>query len=721
MTERKTAAPQRRKLRFLHNRWQALSFGVGASIISLLLYWYAPPLLENLDARSRDIVFMAKTPPEPPPEVVVVAVDEPSIKGFGRWPWPRGTQAQLIQSLKDMGAGTIALDIVYAQAGNDDCKCGDQDQILIDAIASPGAPVVGGYFFREHFSGDLDEVAVGLMHDNRIKRKLMAPGAVTNTIPVYEFVEAARTEYAINMAGLGAFNGAEDLDGLFRSVPLLLGYGDELYPSLSLRALAVYFEMGEGVTFGPDGVSEVKLNTFSIPVDRQGRISLTFYKKGAIPIYSAADILNGTLDPGPIQGRLVFVGVTEIGIGDLLPTPADTLFPGVAMHATVAANVINSDYQYDNLDTMLINVALIALIPLFGVLVMSSQRKLIHMLISGVLIIGLLWWGFSYMVTTMSHKVSILYPAGALLLAFAAFQIYYILVSQRTTRFLTGAFSSFVSPDVVQALISQPDSLGLSGERREITLLFSDIRGFTTIAEKLTPERLVEMLNKYFDAMTETILVRRGTLDKYIGDAVMAFFNAPVEIENHQHQAARSALAMIDKLNEMQDELKSEFDVEIKIGIGLHCGEAVVGNMGSTERFDYTAMGDTVNLAARAESITKMYAVEIIITGALEEHLEDSFVRRPIDKIQVKGKTVPADIFQLMTTNDENRALAERFATIYDHYSNAEFKKAQSGFNSILDDYPGDGPSKVLLERCELFLQEPPGEDWDGVFTATHK
>jgi adenylate cyclase len=317
--------------------------------------------------------------------------------------------------------------------------------------------------------------------------------------------------------------------------------------------------------------------------------------------------------------------------------------------------------------------------------------------------------------------VSIIYPAGAMILAFAAFQVYYILTSQRTTRFLTGAFSSFVSPDVVQALISQPDSLGLSGERREITLLFSDVRGFTTISEKLTPERLVEMLNKYFDAMTETILVRRGTLDKYIGDAVMAFFNAPIEIENHQHQAARSALAMIDKLNEMQPELKSEFDVEVKIGIGLHCGDAVVGNMGSTERFDYTAMGDTVNLAARAESITKMYGVDIIITGTMDEHLEDTFVRRPIDKIQVKGKTVPADIFQLMATTDENRVQAERFTGLYELYMDAKFEQAESGLKAMLDDYPGDGPSKVLLERCKIFLQDPPGDDWDGVFTATHK
>jgi len=721
MSKPDSSETPRRKLRFLHNRWQALVFGFSASIVSLAVYWYSPVFLENIDQRGRDIVFLARTPPPPPPEVVVVSIDEPSIKEFGRWPWPRATQARLIENLKAMGAGTIALDIVYAQAGNDDCQCSDQDQLLVDAFAAPGSPVVGGYFFRDYFSGELDEQSVDILHDNRIKRKLISPGARTDSVPMYKFVEANRPEYASHMAGLGSFNIFNDLDGLYRGAPLIVGFGDELYPSLALRALAVYFDMGEGVTVGPEGISDVRLSTIKIPVDDQGRILTSFYEKDAIPIYSAADVVNGTLDPELIFNRLVFVGVTEIGIGDLIPTPGDDQFPGVAMHATVAANIINEDHQYRNMDTVLINVALMAIIPLAGVLILASLRNLSQMIISSAVIAVALAWLFYYIVAYKAHMVSIIYPAGAMILAFATFQVYYILTSQRTTRFLTGAFSSYVSPEVVQALLTQPDSLGLSGERRDITLLFSDVRGFTTISEKLTPERLVELLNKYFDAMTETILSRQGTLDKYIGDAVMAFFNAPIAIENHQLQGARSALAMIDKLHEMQDELMEEFGVEIKIGIGLHCGEAVVGNMGSTERFDYTAMGDTVNLAARAESITKMYGVEILITGDLEAHLEDSFIRRPIDKIQVKGKTVPAELYELMQTNDDNRALAERFAPIYEIYGNGEFARAESELTMLLEEYPDDGPTKVLLERCEIFLREPPGDDWDGIFRATHK
>jgi len=391
------------------------------------------------------------------------------------------------------------------------------------------------------------------------------------------------------------------------------------------------------------------------------------------------------------------------------------------LHATVVSNIIQGHHLYRNMDTVLIDVALIALIPLFTVLILSALRNPSYVFAGFFILLALLGYIFYYFVAHKDHLISLLYPAAATMIAFAAFQVYYMLTSQRTAKFLTGAFSSYVSPDVVEALLKQPESLGLSGERREITLLFSDIRDFTSHSEQLEPERLVELLNRYFDVMTETILERKGTLDKYIGDAIMAIFNAPLSIKNHQHQAARSALAMIEKLNAMQPELKIEYGMELHIGVGLHCGEAVVGNLGSSRRFDYTAIGDVVNLASRVESITKMYRVPIIITGSMEKHLADSFIRRPLDRITVKGKTVPANIFELMLGSEENEKLARLFGIAYQHYIDRDFRHCALLLEQLLAEFPDDGPGDLLLQRCQHYLQQPPGPEWDGVYRATEK
>lgn len=716
-------------MRFLHSRWQVLVFALGASMLSLAAYWYQqnkhPALLESLDQRTRDVVFRLRKPPVPPPEIVVVTVDEAAVKDYGRWPWPRSLQGELIQTLKQQYAGTIALDIVFAQPYST-AEQGDlEDAALIQALQAPGAPVVGGYFFRTSTSRLTNDAALDQLYDNRVKIKLIAPGGHTNDLLSYEYAETNQTNIAEHFAGLGAFNRDTDVDGLVRRAPLVLGYRGEVFPSLALRALAVYAGVNEGIAAAPEGITEVRLDTFGIPVDERGRLIANFYNQNAqspgIPMYSAADVLNGVIGADQLADRLVFVGVTEIGIADLLPTPVNPIFPGVEMHATVAANILQEEYLYRNWDTVLIDIALIALIPLIGVLVLAQLKHLWQMLLTAMIFMAGLWWLFYWLVARQSQLVSLLYPSMAMLLAFITFGIYYVLTSQRTTKFLTGAFGSYVSPDVVDQLLSQPDSLGLSGEKREVTLLFSDIRDFTGISEKLEPERLVEMLNLYFDAMTETILDRRGTLDKYIGDAIMAIFNAPLTIDNHQREAALSALDMDRVLAEMQPDLQEKYGIELKIGIGLHSGEVVVGNLGSSQRFDYTAIGDAVNLASRAESITKFYGITIIVTEAIRELLDDSFVLRPLDKIQVKGKTVPVNIYELMQPNEHNAQLAAEFATVFSTYLGGDFAQTRQLLLELKTSYPDDQPIQLYLQRCDEFIQQPPPAEWDGVYQAQGK
>ncbi len=719
---------RRRDVRFLHRRWQVLVFAVAASALSLASYWYQqsqhPLLLESLDQRTRDIVFRLRQPPRPPAEIVIVTVDEPSIKDYGRWPWPRALQGELIGRIKQY-AGSVALDIVFAQPYSNAAEGQQQDSALIAALQAPGAPVVGGYFFRNHKSRLTDDAALDQLFDNRVKIKLMGPGSDLDDVQYYEFAETNQAHIAEHFAGLGAFNRDTDVDGLVRRAPLILRYRDEIFPTLALRALAVYAGVNEGLVAAQEGITEVRLDTFGIPVDEHGRLIANFYSQNelsaGIPMYSAADVLSGVVGEQQLADRLVFVGVTEIGVADLLPTPVNPIFPGVAMHATIAANILQEEYLYSNWDTVLIDIALTTLIPLIGVLVLARLRQLWQMLVASLLFMASLGGLFYWLVAYKGQLVSLLYPSAAMLTAFVSFGSYYVLTSQRTTRFLTGAFGSYVSPDVVDQLLSQPDSLGLSGEKREVTLLFSDIRGFTGISEKLEPERLVEMLNHYFDAMTQTILDRQGTLDKYIGDAIMAIFNAPLTLENHQLAAARSALDMDQRLQDMQPELRTRFGIELHIGIGLHSGEVVVGNLGSSQRFDYTAIGDAVNLASRVESITKLYGVTIIVTDAIKQQLDSEFILRPLDKIQVKGKTVPVDIYELMQPNEHNARLAAQFGKMFSVYLRGEFELARQSLLELQVNYPDDQPVRLYLQRCSEFLQQPPGQDWDGVYAAQGK
>ncbi len=720
---------RRRDVRFLHRRWQVLLFALAASAFSLSAYWYQqryhPVLLESMDQRSRDVVFRLRSPPQPPAEVAIVAIDERAIKDYGRWPWPRSLQGELIEKLKQFQAGTLALDIVFAQPYTDAAEGVQQDSALIEALRIPGTPVVGGYFFRPYKSRLSDDTALEQLYENRVKIKLVTEGGHLNDVPLYEFAETNQPHIAEHLDGLGAFNRETDVDGLVRRAPLILRYQDEVFPSLALRALAVYAGVSEGLVAAPEGITEVRLDTFGIPVDEKGRLTANFYnqneQQSGIAMYSAADVLNGVVGVPELAGRLVFVGVTEIGIADLIPTPVNPVFPGVAMHATIAANILQEEYLYRNWDTVLIDIALIALIPLIGVLTLALLKRLWQMLLTSLVFVAILGGLFYWLVAYKSQLVSLLYPSAAMLTAFIAFGIYYVLTSQRTTKFLTGAFGSYVSPDVVDQLLAQPDSLGISGERREVTVLFSDIRNFTGISEQLPPERVVEMLNRYFDSMTNTVLAHKGTLDKYIGDAIMAIFNAPLSIPDHQVLAADAALAMQQRLVDMQAEIKASYDVDLQIGIGIHCGDVVVGNLGSSQRFDYTAVGDAVNLASRVESACKFYGVPIIVTESIQSQLNDDQVLRPLDKIQVRGKSIPVNIYELMQPTGENRRLAEQFTEMFQWYINGEFKQARQVLLDLQLNYRVDQPTQLYLQRCNEFLRQPPAVTWNGVYQAQGK
>ncbi|HBR22599.1 MAG TPA: hypothetical protein DD713_08580 [Nitrospiraceae bacterium] len=457
----------------------------------------------------------------------------------------------------------------------------------------------------------------------------------------------------------------------------------------------------------------------SIPSDESGRLTVNYYGKGGtIATLSAVDVIKKRIKKDELKDKIVFVGATEVGIYDMRATPVESAFPGVEIHATVASNALQGRFILRDKRIIAIEILCLALFPviltlLLGVLRNSFLGLVAFMFVSGIYAV------FNYLLfRNYSIDMSLLYPLSSTAMAFISSEAYRNLVVERKNRYLKKAFSSYVSPELVAEIIKNPDRLALGGEKKEITVLFSDIRGFTGISEKLAPDVLVSLLNEYLGPMTEVVLKNNGTLDKYIGDAVMAIYNAPLNVTDHPEKACRTAIEMIDKLKEVNSSFKQKGLPPVDIGIGVNTGYAVVGNMGADMRFDYTAIGDTVNLASRLEGQNKYYGTHIILSEFTAGKVKDKFLLREIDLMKVVGKEKPVAIFELMT--DGNNKLAEGFSEALKVYRAKGFQNVLDIFTGLIGEY-NDPVAKLYAERCREYIQTPPPPDWDGVFISSKK
>ncbi|MCK5236033.1 MAG: adenylate/guanylate cyclase domain-containing protein, partial [Deltaproteobacteria bacterium] len=396
-------------------------------------------------------------------------------------------------------------------------------------------------------------------------------------------------------------------------------------------------------------------------------------------------------------------------------------YPGVEVHATIAGNILEGWYLRRDVSTLLLTLILIVLFPVILAYIISKLRRtyLSLAVFGGTFLFITLF--FYYLYAQYDMLPSLLFPLLSLSLTYIVCEAYRNIIFEQKSKFYKKAFSTYVPPQVVSEILKDPDSLKLGGEKRYVSILFSDIRGFTSLSEKMPPEQLVALLNKYLTPMTEIIFKEKGTLDKYIGDAIMAIFNAPVDLPEHPKKACKVALAMIAKLSKVNMEWTSRGLPSIKIGIGLHCGEAVVGNMGAALRFDYTAIGDTVNTASRLEGMTKLYGVGILVSDDIYKNARDTFIFRELDLLRVKGKNRPIAVYELMEQGERASYLMNQFPKALIDYRKGKFKTAKTAFQSILSEFPDDSPSKLYIKRCEEYIAAPPSQGWDGVYTATTK
>ncbi len=705
-------------------------------------------------------------------DVVIVAVDEKSVRteGLGAWPWPRVKMAGLTKILHECGAKIIGFDMVFAEAENNRVqavltkiieqyeKTYPKDQKfesvlhtfraeshgdrIFESILNEVENVVLGYFFFT----SADEVQKLDAAEIREGKNSIGFGTVAYTASYPGVLASDAFPKALgvraNLPGLseavetyGHFNQIPDPDRIYRHVPLVFAFEDNLYPSLALQILSLYHQKPVvvvahtltkkeylpgyiGLYLGPAGMPGPQ--HVEIPVESGGRFRVNYYGRQKTFLHiSAADVLQGDQRAcKAVFGKIVLVGVTTIGIYDLRPTPFDHSYPGVEIHASVIQNVINRDFMLRSEHFTVWEVLFMVLMGIFLSVLLNRVRLTLGLGLTVGFLIGL---GVAdYFVLFLNGlQAHILWPVMHACVLFAGVSVYRYVTEEREKRKLRRAFHFYLAPSVIDIMLAQPSKLKLGGERRELTVLFSDIRGFTTISEKLDPEDLTELLNEYLTPMTDIVFRHRGTLDKYMGDAIMAFFGAPVAYKEHAEEACHCALNMMSKLGELQKSWKERGLNVLDIGIGINTGYMSVGNMGSQTLFDYTVIGDHVNLGSRLEGLNKIYSTHIIVSEFTRSLVSREFTFRQLDVVRVKGKQEPVQIHELLHAGlpDQHDAWLQLFHQALSAYRTKQWDVAIEMFQGI----PHDPVSRMYLERCHVMKRNPPGDDWDGYFVPIEK
>jgi adenylate cyclase len=692
-----------------------------------------------IDMRATDYRLLQRGMRNASPDVMVVAVDDESIDKLGRWPWSRAVIAQLVDRVAAAGAAVIGLDMVQSEATTrldaDELRAragpiddqtwaalhrilgqgAAEDQALASAIRSSDRTVAGYYFDFNGKGSNVGEVRVSTY--NVVQNSPSGTGETR--IP--QALEARANLPAITAAAreVGYFNFNPDADGSYRSVPLAIRFGPEIALPLSLAMLRVYQPgTSMAIRFADFGVESVRVGSVSVPVAEDGQMLINFRGPGkTFQRVSALDVLAGNFSPQTFRGKLVLVGVTATAVADVRVTPFDGTFPGVEIHANVLDNILRRDFIYKPKWAVLVEIAVILTLAVLLGVVLHYTRGVVGALVTVALLAGYLvasQWAF----LIYGFPLSLVYPVLTIALVYPAISLQHYLTEEVEKRKIRDAFGLYLSPHFARLVSEHPEMLALGGDKRELTVLFSDIRGFTTISEGLDPEALVDLLNEYLGAMTDEIFAHDGTLDKYIGDAIMALWGAPIPQADHAVRACNAALGMITRLQALDQSWRMRGLPELDIGVGINTGPMVVGNMGSARRLSYTVMGDNVNLGSRLEGLTKLYGSRIIASESTVRAAADAFCVRELDLVRVKGKRLPVRIFEVLGAVDEQERwmpLVEMFQVGLAAYRQQRWEEAVAAFEAALQQAPGDGPAELYLERCREMLVTPPARDWDGV------
>jgi len=733
---------------------------VGSLTIGvILLTWWRPQVTEFIELKLVDLKFLFRGPIPAGQELAIVAIDDDSLKSYGRWPWSRQVFSQLMERLKEAQPKVIGLDIIFAEKSEtamtamvqrlrqklahrglgsremlaflqEEEKAADADRRLAEEI-SQGAPTILGFYFKKVGAKVISaeppralEPTVIQVSTYNIVRRL---GQKAKHLPIIgaEGVEVNVPVITTAAAGGGYFNMIPDPDGAVRWYPMAIAYGPYVFAPLSLVTLQHYLDNKPlMIAVSHLGVKEVRLGRELIPVDRYGRLFINYLgPPGDFPTYSAKAVLEGKVPAKAFKDKIVLVGATAVGVYDMRVTPFSGVFPGIEIQATIFDNVLRRNFlrlpPYSPLPELL-------LILVFGVflgLVLPRVSAIWVFLIGLYLLMGYL--AFNYAVFRyLRVNLDLFYPMLQIFLVTAGINLQSFLAEEKARASLKKAFQSYVAPSVVEEIIKHPERLRLGGERRELTIFFCDIRGFTTLSETLAPEDLAGILHDFLNPMSKIVVKHGGTIDKFMGDAIMALFGAPLHYPNHAYRACETALEMIETLRSLDQEWVGQGRPPIKIGVGINTGMVAVGNMGSDTLFDYTAIGDNVNLASRLEGLNKYYGSEIIVSAFTAAALNQQFILRELDLVRVKGKKQPVAIFELLGTAPPDPGLAQ-FLQLYHQglelFRQRQWEESQTAFSAALELRPQDHHCHRHLSLIKQFQVEPPGPEWQGLSVMRDK
>lgn len=617
--------------------------GISITLIFCALKAVRVLPLERLDTVFYDIRYRLRGKAYQPQNIVIVGIDDRSIEKVGRWPWDRSKLASLIDSLRNMGAKVIMLDIILSEASK-------TDGLLARSIKRANNIILPIVF---DFKGDIRRVGNNVLEEQAIpfvrkadRFRIFPPlSAKSALLPLDEFSKAARA--------LGHINMFADEDGVLRREVLAIEFGGEFYPSIALQVVRVYLGLPiESLII--EATEGIHLGEIFVPTDFWGRIPIFYYgPQGTFPHLSASDVMDGKVEENKIRGKIVIVGGTAAGLYDLRVTPPSPQMAGAEKHANVIASLLNKDFikqapNYANILVIIFSGSLFAFL--------ISRLKAVPGLIAALsFVVSMFLINYNlFFLQKISYDFA--YSASNVLFIYFLITAYRYATEERYARKIRAIFSSYVTEKLVNELIKNPHLVRLGGERREVTVLFSDIMGFTSFSEQHSPEEVVAMLNEYLGEMTQIILSWDGTLDKFVGDEIVAFWGAPVKQENHAELAVKCAVDMCKKLKELQKKWSSEGKPVLDAGIGLNTGEVLVGNIGAEgKKMDYTVIGDHVNLGARVEKLTRNYNAHILITeftldkikSLLERGDLSGFTVRRVDVVKVKGKEKPVEIYEI--------------------------------------------------------------------------
>lgn len=731
-----------------------LAVGLAVSLLFTISYAVRPIFFRYLDDKLYDSMMRSAHSVDTSDIPAIVDIDEKSLLEIGQWPWPRYRIARLLEKIKELGATSVALDMVFSEPDRTSLSVLSKEMLsernvrmnfkglseeLLDndktlAKTLENGPYVLGYHFNFEPSQDsapedcvlhpLHLSVMGGADSQPVEQVFYEAPAVVCNKPVLSNV----------VSESGFFNALPDADGVIRHAPLIIRYEDNFYPSLALAAYLRAFPTKQIILWlrptpkeGQEPPS-LQVGDKLIPLDAHGRMIINFHgPRETYPYYSATDILNDRLPPETFAGKIIFIGTSAAGLKDIRTTPLDQVYPGVEVHAATLDNILQQDYMHNPAILKNIEVMLTFLLGILSTLLLAWASALWSLLPLG-LCVGGIWYGADWLFRSQGMFISPLIPTLTLAINFMLLTLLKFWREEGQRRFFHQAFSQYVSKAVVEEIVKSPERLSLSGEEREVSILFSDIRSFTSMSEKLHPNQVSELLHAYFTPMTAEITATNGTLDKFIGDAIMAFWNAPLNTPQHQKKAVDSAVGMLHALDRLNPYFKEKFNLELAIGIGLHCGTVRVGNMGSKDLFDYTIIGDSVNLASRLEGLTKFYGVGIVLSETIREACLMDTTATPmyfqeLDTVRVKGKALPISIYTPYSEEQRqiHAAELEKYEEALQLYKEQQFSAAQNMFADLRQNHRDMKLYAAYQERCMQLQASPPGEGWDFVFTHSSK